>query len=155
MIVHSYRVAKRIAPSDMFDLNLNRNLFVIYARRIATSLSGLTRLDSHSGGGNAVRSMSAEQVNPAQTGGTVGGSEFDRVTRPRLIRAHGTLMIIAWPMLAVMGIFFTVFMRPAMPDGGWFQVSRLVYVILLSIHLIFVNSDSSVGNVWALHVQRS
>ena len=111
---------------------------MIYARRIATSV-GLTKLNTHSGGGIAVRGMSAEQVNPAQTGGTVGGSEFDRVTRPRLIRAHGALMIIAWPMLGVMGIFFAVFMRPAMPSGGWFQVSRFVYVIL---HLIFVNSDS-------------
>ena len=74
----------------------------------------------------SVREATGAQVNPAQAGGTVGGDVFGRVHRPRLIRAHGALMIIAWPFLAVTAIFFALFMRPALPNGEWFQVSSLV-----------------------------
>ena len=116
-------MVKRITPSDQFDLDLNRNLFVIFARNTAPSVSGLTTLDSHAGGGDAVRGVSGAQVNPAQTRGNIGADEFDLVHRPRLIRAHGALMIIAWPLLAVTAIFFASFMRPALPNGEWFQVS--------------------------------
>ena len=39
-----------------------------------------------------------------------------------LIRAHGILMIVAWPVLGVMGIFFAAWMKPALPKAEWFQV---------------------------------
>ena len=35
-------------------------------------------------------------------------------------------MIIAWPLLAVTAIFFAAWMRPALPNGEWFQVHRAV-----------------------------
>ena len=123
-------MAKRITLSDQFDLDLNGDLFVIFARRISTSNSGLMRLDTHQEGGNAVRGVAGAQVNPAQSGGAVGGDVFDQVHRPRLIRAHGALMIIAWPLLAVTAIFFALFMRPALPNGEWFQVSRSMCIII-------------------------
>lgn len=43
-----------------------------------------------------------------------------------LLRFHGILMIIAWPLLAVCGIFFASWMRPALPNGQWFQVHSLL-----------------------------
>ena len=40
----------------------------------------------------------------------------------QLLRAHGILMLIAWPLLAISGIFFAAWMRPALPNGEWFKV---------------------------------
>jgi len=115
-------VSKRIAPSDLDqDLDLSSDLFVIFARRLSESPS-LNGLTTHADGGPSVRGTSEAQVNPVNGVGIIGGSDFDAIHRPNLIRAHGILMIIAWPMLAVTGIFFALFMRPALPNGEWFQV---------------------------------
>ena len=107
--------------------------------------------------------MSGARVNPAQTGGTVGGDVFDLVHRPRLIRAHGALMIIAWPFLAVIGIFFASYMRAALPNGEWFQVNctvisyytfvqyncnnimclTYIYIALYTLIILYTHIDSS------------
>ena len=42
-------------------------------------------------------------------------------TTDHLIRAHGILMVVAWPVLAASGIFFAGWMKPVQPKG-WFQV---------------------------------
>ena len=34
----------------------------------------------------------------------------------------GILMIRSWPLLVVAAIFFTAWMKPALPNGEWFQV---------------------------------
>lgn len=34
----------------------------------------------------------------------------------------GILMILAWPLLVVSAIFFALWMKPALPNGEWFQV---------------------------------
>ena len=60
--VYPYRVAKRIAASDQFDLDLNRDLFVIFARR-TTESSALMAIQAHSGAG--ARYFPGIQVNPA------------------------------------------------------------------------------------------
>ena len=60
--MYSYRVAKRIAASDQFDLDLNRDLFVIYARR-TTESSALMAIQTHSGAG--ARYFPGVEVNPA------------------------------------------------------------------------------------------
>ena len=39
-----------------------------------------------------------------------------------LVLAHGVLMLVAWPLLATIAIFFASWMKPALPKGGWFQV---------------------------------
>ena len=65
--------------------------------------------------------MSPEEINPETGQADIGA---DRSIQEMLTRAHGILMIIAWPVLAVMGIFFAAWMRPALPNGEWFQVHR-------------------------------
>ena len=88
-----------------------------------TASTQRNNLDSHAGGGTAVRGASPTQFVISTGVGRVGGNVFDTVHRPNLIRTHGILMIIAWPLLAVTAIFFALFMRPALPNGEWFQVS--------------------------------
>ena len=34
----------------------------------------------------------------------------------------GILMLISWPILATGAIFFASWMKPALPNGEWFQV---------------------------------
>ena len=60
------------------------------------------------------------RVNILEESGVVGG---ELTTKARLVRAHGILMIIAWPVLAVTAIFFAAWMKPALPNGEWFQVT--------------------------------
>ncbi len=126
--MYNCRVSKRIAPSTppgtgiVEDLDLNDNLFVIFARRVTPS-NVLNALSSHDIDGEAVRGASDAQFSIAAGAGAVGGNVFDTVHRPNLIRAHGILMIIAWPLLAITAIFFALFMRPALPNGEWFQVN--------------------------------
>jgi len=63
--------------------------------------------------------------------------------RDGLIRAHGILMIIAWPILAMTAIFFASWVKPALPNGEWFQVHRAfmiasLFIAALAFLLIFV-----------------
>ncbi len=111
-------MSKRIVPSNSEDLNLDDSLYVIFARRTAdnTLANGIM---SHSG--NGASAVSNARSSPANSRGVVGES----VHTGNLIRAHGIFMIIAWPLLATIGIFFATFMRPALPNGEWFQVSSL------------------------------
>ena len=88
-------------------------------------------------GGNPV--LSGQRVNPAVDGGAVAGD----VTRQRLVRAHGILMLIAWPLMAVLAIFFAAWMRPALPNGEWFQIHRFlmtgsIVVGVVGFVLIFI-----------------
>ena len=80
-------------------------------------------------------------INLAAGNMSISGNED--LTRSNLIRAHGILMIIAWPLLAVIAIFFAAWMRPALPNGEWFQVHRgfmiaSLIVGLTGFFLIFV-----------------
>ena len=80
--------------------------------------SGAQALNSHvlGAGGNPL--LSADRVNAVVDSGDLG-NDFPMV---QLLRAHGILMLIAWPLLAISGIFFAAWMRPALPNGEWFQV---------------------------------
>ena len=40
-------------------------------------------------------------------------------------------MIVAWPFLAYMGKFMAAHMKPALPNGGWFQVHRIFMIMAL------------------------
>ena len=59
-------------------------------------------------------------------------------------------MIFAWPILAYLGISMARHMKPALPNGGWFQVHRILMVTslfftCLAFLLIFVafrNNDT-------------
>ncbi len=64
---YNNRVSKRIAPSGTGeDLDLNNNLFVVYARRVTASTQR-NSLESHVGGGTAVRGASPTQLAIATT----------------------------------------------------------------------------------------
>ena len=54
-----------------------------------------------------------------------------------LIRAHGILMIVTWPVLAVTGIFFAAWMKPALPKAEWFQVCCMYECacVCVSVHV--------------------
>ena len=62
--------------------------------------------------------ISDGEFNPAEDEGEIGVSLF----RQQLIQVHGILMLIAWPLLAFTAIFFAAWMKPALPNGEWFQV---------------------------------
>ncbi len=109
-------VAKRILPSDSGqDLDLNDEYFVLYGRRVGNS--NPSSLFRHETGTTRNPLISSATVNPVVDSGSVGAFP----TLP-LLRFHGILMIVAWPLLAVCGIFFASWMRPALPNGEWFQV---------------------------------
>ena len=115
---YSCSVAKRITPlmsGTGQDLDLNNNYYILYGRRIAASVAGA--LIPHEQGLSNNPSISSVTVNPVTAGGSVG--VFPKL---QLLRFHGILMIVAWPLLALCGIFFASWMRPALPNGEWFQV---------------------------------
>ena len=99
------------------DLDLNNDFYVLFGRKIAASVAGA--LSRHETGPANNPRISSETVNPVTDGGSVGAQTFPTL---QLLRFHGILMIIAWPLLALCGIFFASWMRPALPNGEWFQV---------------------------------
>ena len=116
------RVSKRIAPTDGNDLNLNANLFLLYAR-LQDDLSNFDPNDPalvyHGGGRNNRRVVNDVQVNPV-TDESIDPS--GQTLRASLTRAHGILMMVAWLLFFLSGIFFATWMKPALPNGEWFQV---------------------------------
>ena len=66
------------------------------------------------------------------TTGVQSAGDFG-ATRRILIQTHGILMLIAWPLLATTGIFFASYMRPALPNGEWFQAHRALMIASLLI----------------------
>ena len=62
----------------------------------------------------------------------------------------GIFMILAWPVLAYLGIAMARHMKPAMPNGGWFQVHRVLVltslfftcVAFLLIFIAFRNNET-------------
>ena len=63
-------------------------------------------------------SVSDRKMNPV----TGKGSLVQSRTAIILTKTHGILMVVAWPVLAVTGAYFSAFMKPALPNGAWFQV---------------------------------
>ena len=89
--------------------------------------SGAQALNSHVQGAAGNPLLSADRVNAVVDSGDLG-NDFPMV---QLLRAHGILMLIAWPLLAISGIFFAAWMRPALPNGEWFQVNTYMYVLII------------------------
>ena len=116
----AHSVSKQIAPSGDAneDLNLdNPNLYIMYG--VGPNGAGAGALPTHiTGAGNPT--LSTGTFNPAVAEGEVSNTFPMRA----LLRAHGIIMLIAWPLLAVSGIFFAAWMRPALPNGEWFQASE-------------------------------
>jgi hypothetical protein len=123
--LYSCSVAKRIASDSSQDLNLDNNYYVLYGRRRAASVAGA--LVPHKLGSTNNPSISSGTVNPVTAGGSIGAQTFPTL---QLLRLHGILMIVAWPLLALCGIFFAAWMRPALPNGEWFQVHNKQYTYI-------------------------
>ena len=130
--------------NDPKSLNLNDSYYVMYGRssgKIADD--GTLKYHQTSGGANLNPKMSESLVNPTNDTGSQTPESFDRIKKI-LIQSHGILMLLAWPLLASNGIFFASFMRPALPNGEWFQVHRAcmmasVVVAAVGFVLIFVS----------------
>ena len=108
-------IAKKIVAKDPppVDVSLDSDIYIIFGRRKEQSLSdGLPIHD-------VSPKISAKKYNPARD--NASGKE-DNFPKLPLVRAHGVLMLIAWPLFGMSGIFFAVWMRPALPKGQWFQV---------------------------------
>jgi len=77
----------------------------------------------------------------------------------------GILMVLAWPILAYLGITMARHMKPALPNGEWFQIHRILVLTSLfftcvAFILIFVayrNNDTrgliTLGDIVSLCVQ--
>ena len=74
--------------------------------------------------------ISKDKYNPATSSGEVGTSNL----RSKLIIVHAVLMLVAWPLLAFVAIFFAAWMKPALPNGQWFQVLSTVEVFTPTLH---------------------
>ena len=108
-----------INPSPI-NINLNSDLYILYGRK--TGSSGQGALLQH----EVNPTISAARHNPVRDRAEGNGDSYPKLP---LIRAHGTLMLIAWPLLGVSGIFFASWMRPALPQGQWFKVNYSNIVI--------------------------
>lgn len=120
------------------DLDLTNDYFAIFGVRPENPGAGGSFLPHVLGGAGNPR-VSGQRLNPSTTQGVI---EADN-SGPRLIRAHGIMMLIAWPLMAVTAIFFAAWMRPALPNGEWFQIHRLlmsgsILVAVIGFILIFV-----------------
>ena len=82
---------------------------------VNTESANITVLYYHDG---TTPTLSNEKYNPAKDSGEIGVSTLNE----KLIAAHGALMLIAWPLLSFTAIFFAAWMKPALPNGEWFQV---------------------------------
>ena len=115
-----YSVAKKVAPSGTGqDLDLNNNYYILYGRRRGDSTSG--SLVRHEIGQGNNPSISTARFNPTLI--TISNETGQGFPRMELLRFHGILMTIAWPTLSAVGIFFASWMKPALPNGEWFQVN--------------------------------
>lgn len=113
---------KKIAPSDPEpeDIDLDSDVFIMYGSTSHTSLG--QALSSHRSSASFNRweqyrnpYLTEHQFNPAKD---VGGA----LPSTRLLRAHGVIMMVAWPLLAVTAIFLATWMKVYVPKGRWLQV---------------------------------
>ena len=102
--------------------------------------TGAAHLESHLTGAGNNPLLSPQRLNPTVDVANVG-NDFPMV---QLLRAHGILMLIAWPLLAVSGIFFAAWMRPALPNGEWFQVNTNIIGCMKRVcnYCIFVSRST-------------
>ena len=136
------RFGRSITGSDdPHDLDLNSKHYVLFGWSNNKPDAG--RLTPHTVGGAPDPSISKHRVNVAKDTGVEHGRDFDSIKRI-LIRTHGILMLIAWLLLASTGIFFAAHMRPALPNGEWFQVHRAfmiasLFIAMAGFILIFIS----------------
>ena len=116
--------------SSSEKFNLNGEYYVLYGVGDGPALPG--RLIPHTTGGSPIPTISSHMVNPYKDTGNKTGGSFAKV-KGYLVRAHGILMLLAWPFLGSTGIFVAAFMRAALPEGKWFQVHRALMLSSLFV----------------------
>lgn len=118
-------------------MNLDSDLYILFGRKKGDS--GTESLVMH----EENPKISTEQVNPVTDSATGDGGNFPMVP---LIRAHGSLMLIAWPLLGVCGIFFVSWIRPALPKGQWFWVCIKIPAHITScVHFILGDNQQQMS----------
>ena len=128
------------------DFNLNADYYVIFGYSDGIASSG--GLFSHRTGDSPSNpSVTGEQFSIVEDAGVGGAGAFESVKRG-LVRAHGIFMLVAWLLLANTAIFFASYMRPALPNGEWFQVHRAFMITALFLGaagfvLIFISQARS------------
>jgi len=116
-----HSVIKRILPSDQYDIDLNQDLYVLYGKR-SKAAEQLGLIDPHDF--DILPEISSDRINAVSDKKKLSGQDHEdfNVIKQRLIKSHGILMLITWPLLAVTAVLFPVFMKPAFQGGTWFQV---------------------------------
>ena len=72
------------------------------------------------------------------------------------VKAHGLLMVLAWQVLIVTGIFMASYTKYIFPNGEWFQAHRFlngaaIIIAIIAFILIFVTVGGlSSGSVWVI-----
>ena len=128
------------------DFNLNADYYILFGGSDGLPSSQL--LISHRSASPASNpTVSEGRFNVVQDSGVAGGNNFEKV-KDGLIRAHGIFMLVAWLLLANIAVAFASYMRPALPNGEWFQVHRAFMIIALFLaaagfFLIFVSQAQS------------
>ena len=114
--LQNFSIAKRIVSIDPppVNVNLNSSVYILFGRRVTSSAEDY--LLPH----EDFPQISTKKYDPVKDKTKGEGDNFPKLP---LVRAHGTLMLIAWPLFGVCGVFFASWMRPALPKGQWFQVS--------------------------------
>ncbi|XP_065905952.1 putative ferric-chelate reductase 1 [Dysidea avara] len=125
------RVVSVLPGSETLDLNLNSSHYIMIGTGLPDAGSSFPRHDRNP-------QVSTSEVNLAREFSV----DFDYAKIP-LIKTHGVLMIVAWPVLAYLGMTMARFMKPALPNGGWFQLHRILVIsslcfTCLGFLLIFV-----------------
>ncbi|XP_065905953.1 uncharacterized protein [Dysidea avara] len=118
------RVISVLPESEASDLNLNNSYYIIIGigEFPGSPDSARTRFLQH----ERVPLVSSSKANLVRETSV----DFD-YSRIALIKLHGVFMIVAWPFLAYMGKFMAAHMKPALPNGGWFQVHRIFMIMAL------------------------
>lgn len=113
---------KKIAPSDPEpeDIDLDSDVFIMYGSSSHTSVG--PALSSHRSSPSFNRQeryrnpyLTGRRFNPAKD---VGGA----LPSTGLLRAHGVIMLVAWPLLAVTDIILATWMKMYVPNGRLLQV---------------------------------
>lgn len=74
---------------------------------------------------------SLELINPVNGSSSgdeeeAASQEFSKPIVRALMKIHGILMIVAWPILSGTAIYFSAFMKPVLSKKGeWFYVSEI------------------------------
>ncbi|KAL5488524.1 hypothetical protein EMCRGX_G017474 [Ephydatia muelleri] len=137
--------SRAIKTNDVLqDKALNQSYYQLSGWTDATG-SSMAAIAYHS---PTAPKISVSTLNPTNASSPVTAE----VKIDPLIRAHGILMIVAWPVLGVMGIFFAAWMKPALPKAEWFQVHRAAMLVSLFLGcvaflLIFVAKMDTRGLV--------